>query len=73
MSSEKKIFQEFFHKIRKIFNDFMHQPSRNIHYRNNYEHAVNLWNDNNSDSYVQIREDANGNVLMPDYREIENG
>ena len=32
-----------------------------------------LWNDNNSDSYVQIREDANGNVLMPDYREIENG
>ena len=51
----------------------MHQPSRNIHYRNNYEYAVNLWNDNNSDSYIQIREDANGNVLIPDYREIENG
>ena len=60
-------------KQRKMLNDFMHQPSRNIHYRNNYEHAVNLWNDNNSDSYLQIREDANGNVLMPDYREIENG
>ena len=37
-----------------MFNNFMHQPSRNIHYRNNYEYAVNLWNDNNSDSYIYI-------------------
>lgn len=60
-------------KQRKMFNDFMHQPSRNVHYRNNYEQAVNLWNDNNSDSYIQIEEDSYGNIIIPDYREIENG
>lgn len=58
-------------KMCKMFNDFMHQPSRNVHYRNNYEHAVNLWNDNNSESYIQIQEDENGDVIVPDYTHIE--
>lgn len=51
----------------KHFAEFMLEPSRNIHYRNNYEAAVNLWNDNNSKSYVQIVEDENGNIIAPDY------
>ena len=54
----------------KEFYDIMCQPHRNIHVRNVYEYAVNLWNDNNSSSYVQIKEDANGNVIVPDYRHI---
>ena len=48
----------------------MRQPSRNVHYRNNYEHAVNLWNDNNFDSYIQIKEDEEGNIIMPNYTHI---
>lgn len=54
----------------KAFDDFMCQPSRNVHYRNNYEHAVNLWNDNNSEAYIQIKEDEDGNIIMPDYTHI---
>ena len=57
-------------KMRQDFYNFMCQPSRNVHYRNNYEAAVNLWNDNNSSSYVQIKEDKNGNIIVPDYRTI---
>lgn len=60
-------------KQRRMLNDFMNAPHRNIHYRNNYEYAVNLWNDNNSSSYVQIMEDANGNVIVPNYTEIAEG
>ena len=60
----------FNNKQCKEFDDFMRQPHRNIHYRNNYEYAVNLWNDNNSNSYVQIVEDKNGNVIMPDYKRL---
>ena len=48
----------------------MRQPSRNVHYRNNYEHAVNLWNDNNSEAYIQIKEDEDGNIIMSDYKHI---
>jgi hypothetical protein len=55
---------------RKDFNAFMNQPSRNVHYRNNYEAAVNLWNDNNSNSYVQIIDDKDGNVVVPDYTKL---
>lgn len=54
----------------KEFNEFMKQPHRNIHYRNNYEYAVNLWNDNNSNSYVQLKEDEEGNIIMPNYKII---
>jgi len=49
------------------FNDFMKQPCRFPKYRNNYEFAVEMWNANNSNSYVQIREDKDGNIIMPDY------
>lgn len=58
---------------RKMLDDFMNAPSRNVHYRNNYECAVNLWNDNNSSSYVQIQEDENGNVIVPNYSDISIG
>lgn len=54
----------------KEFDEFMKQPHRNIHFRNNYEYAVNLWNDNNSSSYVQIVEDDNGDIIMPDYKRL---
>ena len=57
-------------KMCKAFDDFMRQPSRNVHYRNNYEHAVNLWNDNNSEAYIQIKEDEDGNIIMSDYKHI---
>lgn len=60
-------------KQRKMLDEFMNAPHRNIHYRNNYEYAVNLWNDNNSSSYVQIREDNEGNVIVPNYTEITEG
>ena len=29
--------------------------------------AVEMWNANNSDSYVQIRENELGEIIMPDY------
>ena len=54
----------------KEFNEFMRQPCRNPKFRNNYELAVDMWNLNNSDSYVQIREDKDGNMIMPDYSTI---
>jgi hypothetical protein len=57
-------------ELRAQFADFMHQPSRNVHYRNHYEMAVNLWNDNNTQSYVQIQEDSAGRLLMPDYTHL---
>lgn len=58
---------------RKMLDEFMNAPHRNIHYRNNYEYAVNLWNDNNSSSYVQLKEDGEGNVIVPNYTEIIDG
>ena len=58
---------------RKMLNDFMNMPHRNIHYRNNYEYTINLWNDNNSSSYVQLKEDTNGNIVVPNYTEIADG
>lgn len=51
----------------------MNMPHRNIHYRNNYEYTINLWNDNNSSSYVQLKEDTNGNIVVPNYTEIADG
>jgi hypothetical protein len=32
--------------------------------------AINLWNDNNSESYIQIKEDENGNIIVPDYTQL---
>lgn len=56
--------------MRKAFANFMEQPCRSPKYKNNYELAVEMWNLNNSSAYVQIREDENGNIIMPDYRTI---
>lgn len=50
------------------FIEFMHEPSRNIHYRNNYEAAVNYWNDNNSPSGIQFSDGPE--VLMPKYSKL---
>lgn len=58
---------KFNSKLKKDFNNFMHEPSKNPRFKNNYDYAVSMWNDNNSDAYIQIREDENGNVIVPDY------
>lgn len=29
-----------------------------------------MWNDNNSTSYIQLREDANNDIIIPDYNTI---
>lgn len=52
---------------RQRFDEFMREPSRNVHYRNNYEAAVNLWNDNNSNNHLPLREDDHGDIIIPDY------
>ena len=54
----------------KLFDNFMKQPCRSPKYRNNYEFAVEMWNANNSNSYVQIIEDELGNIIQPDYSTI---
>ena len=68
--SHGKHLDTFNSKQCKEFNEFMRQPCRNPKFRNNYELAVDMWNLNNSDSYVQIREDKDGNMIMPDYSTI---
>lgn len=57
-------------KMCRAFAEFMEQPCRSPRYKNNYELAVEMWNLNNSDTYIQIKEDSNGNVIMPNYRKI---
>jgi hypothetical protein len=57
-------------KLRKEFNDFMKQRSPIPQFKNNYQLAVAMWNLNNSDTYIQIKEDENGNIIMPDYTNI---
>lgn len=56
---------------RKMFNDFMHEPCRLPQFKDNYSFAVAMWNVNNSNSYVQVKEDENGNTVIPDYRTIK--
>lgn len=58
------------HVERKMLLEFMKQPCRSPKYRNNYEFAVEMWNLNNSDTYVQIRENELGEIIMPDYSTI---
>lgn len=55
------------HKDEKMLYDFMKQPCRSPKYKNNYEFAVEMWNLNNASSYVQVKEDENGNVIIPNY------
>lgn len=47
-------------KMRDKFYEVMCQPYRNPHMRNNYEYAVDLWNNNNPQSYVELKEDKQG-------------
>ena len=68
--SHGKHLDTFNNKQCREFNDFMKQPCRFPKYRNNYEFAVEMWNANNSDSYVQIRENELGEIIMPDYSTI---
>lgn len=55
---------------RKEFNEFMHRPHRTGKFASNYEYAVFLWNDNNSSHEIELKLDANGEVIIPDYSEI---
>ena len=54
----------------KQFADFMKSQSHNSKYQNNYEYAVDMWNDNNSIEKVIPQYDSNGRIIMPDYRTI---
>ena len=62
-----KHIDEFNSKQCKLFDEFMRQPCRSPKYKNNYEFAVEMWNANNSKSYVQIMEDEDGEIIQPDY------
>ncbi|WP_301198315.1 methionine adenosyltransferase [Bacteroides acidifaciens] len=46
--------------------DFMAQPCRSPHYRNNYEYTVNIWNMNNETQLSIKFEDDN--IIIPDYQ-----
>ena len=54
----------------KQFADFMKSQSHNSKYQNNYEYAVDMWNDNNSIEKVIPQYDSNGRIIMKDYRTI---
>ena len=56
--------------MKREFHDFMLQPSKAPQFKNNYHLAASLWNLNNSNSTVQIREDEDGNVIVPDYTKL---
>lgn len=56
---------------RKDFAKFMESPSRNPKYRNNYEYAVDMWNDNNSSTSVTVATLENGDIIIPDYRNLD--
>lgn len=56
---------------RKELNRFMHSPHKSGKLGTNYEYAVILWNDNNSGKDVILDRDDDGNVIVPDYIDIE--
>lgn len=58
--------------LRKQFAAFMEEPCRFPQYKNNYEFAASMWNANNSNSYVIVKEDEEGNIIMPNYRTIKD-
>ena len=62
---------EFNSKLRKEFDDFMHQPCRIPQFKNNYEFAISMWNANNSNSTVIPKTDSNGETIIPDYSLIK--
>lgn len=51
--------------------DFMCQPCKNPHYKNNYEYAVDMWNMNNSVEYqVQYYKNSK-TIIVPNYAQIK--
>lgn len=57
-------------KLSKTLNDFMHQSCRSPKYSNNYEFAIEMWNMNNSETYIMPKYDNNGDIIIPDYSHI---
>lgn len=55
---------------RKEFDDFMNSKPKNGRFGSNYEYACVLWNDNNSSVELELPLDDNGNVVVPNYRDI---
>ena len=58
-------------KQRKAFAEFMTSPSRNKRYSTHYEYAVDMWNDNNSSIILELNKDINGNIIIPNYQNID--
>ena len=58
--------------LAKTFDNFMRAPSRNKKYNTNFEYAIDMWNDNNSSTNIEAQFDDNGNIIIPDYTNINN-
>ena len=57
-------------KQRKEFDAFMRAKPSTPKYDTNYELAVEMWNLNNSDVMVTPPIDSEGNIIIPDYRNM---
>lgn len=57
-------------KQRKEFDAFMRAKPSTPKYNTNYELAVEMWNLNNSDVMVTPPIDSEGNIIIPDYRNM---
>lgn len=55
---------------RKAFDQFMRRAPANGLTKTNYEYAVALWNDNNSQQSVSVSRDEAGDAIIPDYTSI---
>lgn len=54
-------------KQKHQLNDFMNEvPAKGV-FRTNYEKAVYMWNDNNSNRDVELEYYDDGRVIIPDY------
>lgn len=58
-------------KQRKELAEFMRSKPKNPRYNTFYEVAVDMWNFNNSDVEITPQYDANGNVIIPDYENLQ--
>lgn len=58
--------------LARAFDKFMKAPSRNKKYDTNFEYAVDMWNDNNSSTNVELKFDEQNNIIIPDYKNINN-
>lgn len=66
----KKYLSTLNNELKEKFNNFILASCKNHRFKNNYDYAVSMWNDNNSDSYIQLIEDENGRVVVPDYTKL---